>query len=202
MKITLILIIALLSLAHAKQFSHGITMGINNANCDIKEDVGYIPKARNGFVGGLTTEYQITDIFFADMGLNYDKRGYYYSALDTTYLIKLDYFSLPLSIKYKKRINKFTPYISLGVLPAIQINASKMKKTEDSLGVATAIEKDQSGSEIFDIGFEGYIGLEYKAIDVKPFIQFGYYYGMLDLYESSSNIIKNRSLKLLLGVRL
>lgn len=198
----LFIVLFFVSFTSAKQFSYGLTMGINNATCDFQEDPGFIPKARNGFVGGPSAEYRLYDFFFLDMGLNYDKRGYFYSKTKTTTLIKLNYLSLPIAVKYKREINKVSPYISLSILPAFLIHSSEMVRSEDSLGNDVALEKNIGGFSHTDYGVEGYLGCEYRAIDVKPFIQFGYYYGLWDIFVSDTYQIKNRSIKLILGVRL
>ena len=157
-------------------------VGMNIANLTDADDAD----ARIGFVGGLETEYQATDIFSLSAGVLYSMQGckYDYNNVKTTR--KLDYINIPImaNVYVAKGLA-----VKLGVQPAFNVN-SEVKVS----GVKNNPSAD-TDAKSFDFSIPVGISYEYSNVVLDA----RYNWGLTKVADGSDS--KNSVFQITLGYK-
>lgn len=157
-------------------------VGMNIANLTDADDAD----ARIGFVGGLETEYQATDIFSLSAGVLYSMQGckYDYNNVKTTR--KLDYINIPImaNVYVAKGLA-----VKLGVQPAFNVN-SEVKVS----GVKNNPSADKDAKS-FDFSIPVGISYEYSNVVLDA----RYNWGLTKVADGSDS--KNSVFQITLGYK-
>lgn len=157
-------------------------VGMNIANLTDADDAD----ARIGFVGGLETEYQATDIFSLSAGVLYSMQGckYDYNNVKTTN--KLDYINIPImaNVYVAKGLA-----VKLGVQPAFNVN-SEWKATSGKSSVSRDVDVKS-----FDFSIPVGISYEYSNVVLDA----RYNWGLTKVADGSDS--KNSVFQITLGYK-
>ena len=157
-------------------------VGMNIANLTDADDAD----ARIGFVGGLETEYQATDIFSLSAGVLYSMQGCKY---DNDYIKttnKLDYINIPImaNVYVAKGLA-----VKLGVQPAFNVN-SEVKVSGGKY--STSADAD---AKSFDFSIPVGISYEYSNVVLDA----RYNWGLTKVVDGSDS--KNSVFQITLGYK-
>lgn len=142
--------------------------------------------ARIGFVGGLETEYQATDIFSLSAGVLYSMQGCKYDDNNFKTTRKLDYINIPImaNVYVAKGLA-----VKLGVQPAFNVN-SEWKVSNSNSSVST--DKD---AKSFDFSIPVGISYEYSNVVLDA----RYNWGLTKVADGSDS--KNSVFQITLGYK-
>ena len=126
-------------------------VGMNIANLTDADDAD----ARIGFVGGLVTEYQATDIFSLSAGVLYSMQGCKYDNDKVKTTSKLDYINIPImaNVYVAKGLA-----VKLGVQPAFNVN-SEVKVSGGKYSTSADVD-----AKSFDFSIPVGISYEYSNV--------------------------------------
>lgn len=157
-------------------------VGMNIANLTDADDAD----ARIGFVGGLETEYQATDIFSLSAGVLYSMRGCKYDNDKVKTTSKLDYINIPImaNVYVAKGLA-----VKLGVQPAFNVN-SEVKVSGGKYSTSADVD-----AKSFDFSIPVGISYEYSNVVLDA----RYNWGLTKVADGSDS--KNSVFQITLGYK-
>lgn len=157
-------------------------VGMNIANLTDADDAD----ARIGFVGGLETEYQATDIFSLSAGVLYSMQGCKYDNDKVKTTSKLDYINIPImaNIYVAKGLA-----VKLGVQPAFNVN-SEVKVSGGKYSTSADVD-----AKSFDFSIPVGISYEYSNVVLDA----RYNWGLTKVADGSDS--KNSVFQITLGYK-
>ena len=157
-------------------------VGMNIANLTDADDAD----ARIGFVGGLETEYQATDIFALSAGVLYSMQGCKYDNDKVKTTSKLDYINIPImaNVYVAKGLA-----VKLGVQPAFNVN-SEVKFSNGN----SSVSKD---ADVKSFDFSIPVGISYEYSNVV--LDARYNWGLTKVVDGSDS--KNSVFQITLGYK-
>ena len=157
-------------------------VGMNIANLTDADDAD----ARIGFVGGLETEYQATDIFSLSAGVLYSMQGCKYDNDKVKTTSKLDYINIPImaNVYVAKGLA-----VKLGVQPAFNVN-SEVKFSNGN----SSVSKD---ADVKSFDFSIPVGISYEYSNVV--LDARYNWGLTKVVDGSDS--KNSVFQITLGYK-
>ena len=160
-------------------------VGMNIATLTDADDAD----ARIGFVGGLETEYQATDIFSLSAGVLYSMQGCKYDNDKVKTTSKLDYINIPImaNVYVAKGLA-----VKLGVQPAFNVN-SEVKVSGGKYGNTSASTDVDAKSFDFSIP----VGISYEYSNVV--LDARYNWGLTKVADGSDS--KNSVFQITLGYK-
>jgi outer membrane protein W len=213
MKIGVVAVVMLLSLQASAQ-TFGIRGGLNLSTVlDKDDDEKYSTEytMKTGFHGGLTFQYDFSDVVALETGLLLESKGLLFKqdVLGVTVKAKYNplYIDLPITIKAAyafddnfKMFGAIGPYIGLGVGGKIILESSlggdkEIEKTDIEWG-SNEFEDDL---QRFDAGLTFGAGVEFGRIQIGVFYDLGLV--NISSYKDEGTTVKNRALKISMGYR-
>ncbi|MDD7335081.1 MAG: porin family protein [Prevotella sp.] len=157
-------------------------VGMNIANLTDADDAD----ARIGFVGGLETEYQATDIFSLSAGVLYSMQGCKYDNDKVKTTSKLDYINIPImaNVYVAKGLA-----VKLGVQPAFNVN-SEVKVSGGKYSTSADVD-----AKSFDFSIPVGISYEYSNVVLDA----RYNWGLTKVVDGSDS--KNSVFQITLGYK-
>ncbi len=157
-------------------------VGMNIANLTDADDAD----ARIGFVGGLETEYQATDIFSLSAGVLYSMQGCKYDNDKVKTTSKLDYINIPImaNVYVAKGLA-----VKLGVQPAFNVN-SEVKVSGGKYSTSADVD-----AKSFDFSIP--VGISYENSNVV--LDARYNWGLTKVADGSDS--KNSVFQITLGYK-
>lgn len=157
-------------------------VGMNIANLTDADDAD----ARIGFVGGLETEYQATDIFSLSAGVLYSMQGCKYDNDKVKTTSKLDYINIPImaNVYVAKGLA-----VKLGVQPAFNVN-SEVKVSGGKYSTSADVD-----AKSFDFSIPVGISYEYSNVVLDA----RYNWGLTKVADGSDS--KNSVFQITLGYK-
>lgn len=157
-------------------------VGMNIANLTDADDAD----ARIGFVGGLETEYQATDIFSLSAGVLYSMQGCKYDNDKVKTTSKLDYINIPImaNVYVAKGLA-----VKLGVQPAFNVN-SEVKVSGGKYSTSADVD-----AKSFDFSIPVGISYEYSNVVLDA----RYNWGLTKVTDGSDS--KNSVFQITLGYK-
>ena len=157
-------------------------VGMNIANLTDADDAD----ARIGFVGGLETEYQATDIFSLSAGALYSMQGCKYDNDKVKTTSKLDYINIPImaNVYVAKGLA-----VKLGVQPAFNVN-SEVKVSGGKYSTSADVD-----AKSFDFSIPVGISYEYSNVVLDA----RYNWGLTKVADGSDS--KNSVFQITLGYK-
>lgn len=157
-------------------------VGMNIANLTDADDAD----ARIGFVGGLETEYQATDIFSLSAGVLYSMQGCKYDNDKVKTTSKLDYINIPImaNVYVAKGLA-----VKLGVQPAFNVN-SEVKVSGGKYSPSADVD-----AKSFDFSIPVGISYEYSNVVLDA----RYNWGLTKVVDGSDS--KNSVFQITLGYK-
>ena len=142
--------------------------------------------ARIGFVGGLETEYQATDIFSLSAGVLYSMQGCKYDNDKVKTTSKLDYINIPImaNVYVAKGLA-----VKLGVQPAFNVN-SEVKVSGGKYSTSADVD-----AKSFDFSIP--VGISYENSNVV--LDARYNWGLTKVADGSDS--KNSVFQITLGYK-
>ena len=142
--------------------------------------------ARIGFVGGLETEYQATDIFSLSAGVLYSMQGCKYDNDKVKTTSKLDYINIPImaNVYVAKGLA-----VKLGVQPAFNVN-SEVKVSGGKYSTSADVD-----AKSFDFSIPVGISYEYSNVVLDA----RYNWGLTKVVDGSDS--KNSVFQITLGYK-
>ncbi len=142
--------------------------------------------ARIGFVGGLETEYQATDIFSLSAGVLYSMQGCKYDNDKVKTTSKLDYINIPImaNVYVAKGLA-----VKLGVQPAFNVN-SEVKVSGGKYSTSADVD-----AKSFDFSIPVGISYEYSNVVLDA----RYNWGLTKVADGSDS--KNSVFQITLGYK-
>ena len=157
-------------------------VGMNIATLTDADDAD----ARIGFVGGLETEYQATDIFSLSAGVLYSMQGCKYDNDKVKTTSKLDYINIPImaNVYVAKGLA-----VKLGVQPAFNVN-SEVKVSGGKYSTSADVD-----AKSFDFSIPVGISYEYSNVVLDA----RYNWGLTKVADGSDS--KNSVFQISLGYK-
>jgi hypothetical protein len=181
------LVLSVLSIAHAQEFSIGPTIGINNAWID---NVPGDNQAQLGLNAGLTMVYSTEEHWGWGLDLKYSGEGVVTILRGETAHTRLNYFRAPLKVIYffNSFGNDFRLKIYLG--PSFGILAGG--KTEQFLNDGTVKVNSTEVYEDFDLGLVFGTGFNYR-IGTRAWlnVDLAYNHGITDIAKFGEGYNRN-----------
>jgi opacity protein-like surface antigen len=189
-----------------KPVSLGIRGGVNFGDASLDPDLpsGQSKSMRTAIAAGGYAEFGVAEGLFITGEVLYAQRGIKVSGTEGGVRFegtaKLDYFYVPLSLKYKFKVpdSKVTPYIFGG--PSLAFNSKAEVEIEAQGQTVTEDIKDQTEST--DLAAHIGAGIEIEASsDVSVLFDGRYSLSFSDASKEADQKIKGRNIMVLAGVK-
>lgn len=202
---TILIILIIINISTFGQIKYiGGSLGYNLSKLNYKNDLqGYDFNFKNGFKGGLFTEYQISAYISVRGEINYSMRGTEYGTEAKLgfpkhkFIQKLNYVEVPIILQYNIPVEfLLKPKIFIGPEISLLLNA-KIEYVENDVSIAEADEKDHFKSTEYGIVFGA--GTDYLLPGGKFLFDVRYYYGLGNINKIEASKITSNSISFNVG---
>lgn len=155
-------------------------------------DTSIITDRLPGFNAGVLYEFKLTNSLYQTIGISYSQRGYKVSDTGDNFKYRFNYIDIPINILYKFDLDDVLVAFEFGPYAALGLNGRVSHGDET--------KRIYFGSKVnhvkrFDVGINVGYSIEYECVRFGAY----YYVGFINISNSNSEWLKNRSFCFSLG---